>query len=126
MKLLHTMLRVTDLERSIHFYTNMLNMKLDRKIDNVAYRYTLAYLKFSDDEHAAELELTWNWDEDNYEMGNAYGHIAIGVDDIYASCEALAQKAVEISRAPGPVAGGKILIAFIRDPDGYPIELIQL
>ena len=126
MKLLHTMLRVTDLARSIDFYTSVLNMKLVRTLENGQFRYTLAYLAYSDNDHAAELELTWNWDEDSYDMGSAYGHIAIGVTDIYQFCNKLKRLGCEVSREPGPVAGGDIVIAFIRDPDGYPIELIQV
>lgn len=125
MRLLHTMLRVGDLDRSIEFYTTHLGMKLLRKSDNTEYRYTLAFVGYGDEANHTVLELTHNWDTDHYDMGDAYGHIAIGVEDIYGLCEGLSQQGVNVYRKPGPVLGGKTVIAFIRDPDGYAIELIQ-
>ncbi len=125
MRLLHTMLRVGDLDRAIAFYTRILGMKLLRQQDNPEYRYTLAFLGFGSNPAHAELELTYNYGVTHYELGTAYGHIAIGVDDIYATCEIIRQAGAQITREPGPVLGGNTLIAFVLDPDGYKIELIQ-
>lgn len=126
-QLLHTMLRVADLEKSIHFYTEIMSMKLLRKSENSEYRYTLAFVGFSDESTgSAVIELTHNWDTDAYEMGNAFGHLAIGENDIYTRCEAIEAAGGKIVRAPGPVAGGTTEIAFVEDPDGYKIELIQM
>lgn len=125
MRILHTMLRVGDLDRAIQFYTTVLGMKLLRKRDNQEYRYTLAFVGFGDESDEAVLELTHNWDTSEYDLGNAYGHIAIGCQDIYATCDAIADQGGTISRAPGPVKGGSTVIAFVKDPDGYAIELIQ-
>ncbi len=125
MRLLHTMLRVGDLDRAIAFYTRVLGMKLLRQQDNPEYRYTLAFLGFGSNPAHAELELTYNYGVTHYELGTAYGHIAIGVDDIYATCEIIRQAGAQITREPGPVLGGNTLIAFVLDPDGYKIELIQ-
>ncbi|NNM51448.1 MAG: lactoylglutathione lyase [Pseudomonadales bacterium] len=125
MRLLHTMLRVSDLDRSIGFYTQLLGMKLLRRQDNPEYQYTLAFVGFGSNPEHAELELTYNYGVTHYELGTAYGHIAIGVDDIYAACEMIRQAGAQITREPGPVLGGHTLIAFILDPDGYKIELIQ-
>lgn len=125
MRLLHTMLRVGDLQRTIDFYTEVLGMSLLRKSENEEYRYTLAFLGYGDESEQAVLEFTYNWDTSEYDLGNAYGHIAIGVDDIYKTCENIAAKGGEVVRAPGPVLGGKTEIAFIKDPDNYMVELIQ-
>jgi len=125
MRLLHTMLRVGDLNRSIAFYTEMMGMSLLRKSDNSEYKYTLAFIGYGPESDHTVLELTYNWDTSYYEPGNAYGHIAIAVDDIYQVCERLEQQGAEVYRKPGPVKGGKSIIAFVRDPDGYAIELIQ-
>lgn len=125
MRLLHTMLRVGDLDRAIAFYTRVIGMKLLRQQDNPAYRYTLAFLGFGSNPEHAELELTYNYGVTHYDLGTAYGHIAIGVDDIYATCELIRQAGAQITREPGPVLGGNTLIAFVLDPDGYKIELIQ-
>jgi lactoylglutathione lyase len=125
MRILHTMLRVTNLERSLAFYTEVLGMKLLRTSENAEYKYTLAFVGFSDESEGAVLELTYNWGVDSYELGTAYGHIALEVDDIYASCELIRAKGGVISREPGPVKGGTTEIAFVRDPDNYAIELIQ-
>ncbi|MDO6499012.1 lactoylglutathione lyase [Photobacterium sanguinicancri] len=124
MKFLHTMIRVVDLEKSIAFYTKVLGMKeLDRS-DNPEYRYTLVFVGY--EENGTTIELTHNWDTDRYEMGNAFGHLALGVDDIYLACDKIKSLGGNVTREPGPVKGGTTHIAFITDPDGYQIELIQL
>ncbi|WP_340678959.1 lactoylglutathione lyase [Paraglaciecola sp.] len=125
MRLLHTMLRVGNLDRSIKFYTEMLGMKLLRQSDNTEYKYTLAFIGYGVESHSTVLELTYNWDTESYDMGKAYGHIAIGVDDIYGLCATLEQQGADVYRKPGPVLGGDTVIAFVRDPDGYAIELIS-
>lgn len=124
MRLLHTMLRVGDLQRSIDFYTKVLGMKLLRTSENSEYKYTLAFLGYGEESDTAVIELTYNWGVDSYDLGNAYGHIAIEVDDIYATCEQIRQAGGNVSREPGPVKGGTTVIAFVRDPDNYAIELI--
>ncbi|GAC25273.1 lactoylglutathione lyase [Paraglaciecola mesophila KMM 241] len=125
MRFLHTMLRVGNLDRSITFYTELLGMKLLRSSENKDYRYTLAFIGYGDEDSNTVLELTHNWDEDSYDIGTAYGHIALGVDDIYQVCEQLKAKGADVYRDAGPVKGGSTVIAFVRDPDGYAIELIQ-
>ena len=125
MRILHTMLRVGDLDRSIDFYTRVLGMNLIRQRENEQYRYTLAFVGYGDESEGAVLELTYNWDTSEYDLGSGYGHIAIGSDDIYATCEAIKQAGGIVSREPGPVKGGTTHIAFVKDPDGYNIELIQ-
>lgn len=125
MRILHTMLRVGNLERSIKFYTEVLGMRLLRTSENEKYQYTLAFLGYADESESAVLELTYNWGVESYELGTAYGHIAIGTDDIYATCEAIRQAGGKITREPGPVLGGKTVIAFAEDPDGYKIEFIE-
>lgn len=125
MRIMHTMLRVGDLERSIEFYTNVLGMSLIRTTDNKEYNYTLAFLGYEDEQHSAVIELTYNWGVDEYELGNAFGHIAIEVEDIYATCKTIKASGATINREPGPVKGGTTEIAFLKDPDGYAIELIQ-
>jgi lactoylglutathione lyase len=119
------MLRVGNLDRSIEFYTQVLGMNLIRKRDNEQYRYTLAFLGYGNEADGAVLELTYNWDTKHYELGEGYGHIAIGCEDIYSTCENIKQTGGTISREPGPVKGGTTEIAFVKDPDGYAIELIQ-
>ena len=123
--MLHTMLRVEDLDASLHFYTELMGMKLLRRSDNKEYEYTLAFVGYGDESHATVLELTYNWGENTYDKGNAYGHIAIEVEDIYGFCGELENQGAEVYRKPGPVKGGQTIIAFVRDPDGYAIELIQ-
>ena len=123
MRILHTMLRVGDLERSIKFYTEVLGMKLLRISENAEYKYTLAFVGYGDESENAVIELTYNWGVDKYDLGTAYGHIALGVDDIYATIEAIRAAGGKITREPGPVLGGKTVIAFAEDPDGYKIEL---
>lgn len=125
MRLLHTMLRVGDLQRSIDFYTQVLGMKLLRTSENPEYKYSLAFVGFEANPGQAEIELTYNWGTDRYELGTAYGHIALGMPDIYAACEKIRAAGGEVSREPGPVKGGTTVIAFVTDPDGYKIELIQ-
>ncbi|WP_026375501.1 lactoylglutathione lyase [Aestuariibacter salexigens] len=125
MRILHTMLRVGDLDRSVEFYTKVMGMTLLRQADNEQYRYTLAFVGYGPESEQAVLELTYNWDTSEYDMGNAYGHIAIGVEDIYGLCEQIEQNGGDVYRKPGPVLGGKTVIAFVRDPDGYAIELIE-
>lgn len=124
-RILHTMLRVGDLDRSIEFYTDVMGMKLLRKHDNEAYKYTLAFVGYGDESEGAVIELTYNWGTTEYDMGNAFGHIAIGVEDIYATCDVIKTAGGDITREPGPVNGGTTHIAFVTDPDGYKIELIQ-
>ncbi|MFM7265983.1 MAG: lactoylglutathione lyase [Cyanobium sp.] len=126
MRLLHTMLRVGDLECSISFYNEVLGMRLLRRRENETGRYTLAFVGYGDESDTAVLELTWNWDTDRYSLGDAYGHIAIGCDDIEATCAVIRERGGRIVREPGPVKGGTTVIAFVEDPDGYRIELIEL
>ena len=125
MRLLHTMLRVGDLQRSIDFYTNVLGMKLLRTSENPEYKYSLAFVGYGPETDEAVIELTYNWGVDSYELGTAYGHIAISADDIVAACDAARANGGNVTREPGPVKGGNTVIAFITDPDGYKIELIE-
>ena len=125
MRILHCMLRVGDLPRSIDFYTRVLGMRLLRTSENPEYKYTLAFLGYGANPDHAELELTYNWGVSHYELGSAFGHIALGVPDVYAACEKIKAAGGTISREPGPVKGGSTVIAFVVDPDGYKIELIQ-
>ncbi len=125
MRILHTMLRVGNLEKSIAFYTEVLGMKLLRQSENTEYKYTLAFVGYGDESSQAVLELTYNWGTDSYDLGNAYGHIALEVENIYEACDKIRAKGGVISREPGPVKGGTTEIAFVRDPDNYAIELIQ-
>ncbi|WP_428034386.1 lactoylglutathione lyase [Amphritea sp.] len=124
MRLLHTMLRVTDLQKSISFYTEILNMKLLRRKDFPDGKFTLAFLGYGPESDNTVLELTHNWETDSYEMGNAYGHIAIEVEDVYASCEKIKSLGGQVVREPGPMMHGSTILAFVRDPDGYMIELL--
>jgi lactoylglutathione lyase len=126
MQFLHTMLRVGDLQRSIDFYTQVMGMQVLRRSENPEYRYSLVFLGYAANPEQAELELTYNWGVDNYEIGTAYGHIAIGVPDAYAACDKIRSAGGQVTREPGPVKGGSTVIAFITDPDGYKIELIQI
>ena len=125
MRILHTMFRVGDLQRSIDFYTKVLGMKLLRTSDNPEYQYTLAFVGYGSNPDHAELELTYNYGTTSYELGTAYGHIAISADDIVAACDAARANGGNVTREPGPVKGGNTVIAFITDPDGYKIELIE-
>lgn len=125
-RILHTMLRVRDLDRSLAFYLGALGMKLLRRQDYPAGRFTLAFVGYGAEDSETALELTHNWDQaDAYELGTAFGHVAVGVADIYACCAELAESGVKITRAPGPMKFSPTVIAFIEDPDGYKIELIQ-
>jgi lactoylglutathione lyase len=126
MRLLHTMLRVGDLDRSLTFYTEVLGMRLLRRKDYPDGRFTLAFVGYGDESDTAVLELTHNWDTSSYEIGTGYGHIALGVDDIQAACEAMAAKGGRVVRPPGAMKHGTTVIAFVEDPDGYKVELIQL
>jgi len=125
MRLLHTMLRVGDLERSLAFYTEVLGMKLLRRKDYPDGKFTLAFVGYQPESEGAVLELTHNWDTSSYELGNGYGHIALEVDDAYAACEKIKQKGGRVVREAGPMKHGKTVIAFVEDPDGYKVELIQ-
>ena len=126
MKMLHTMLRVRNLDESIDFYCRQLGMELRRRTDYPGGEFTLAFVGFpGDGENSYEIELTWNWDNRDYEIGTAFGHIALGVPDIYAVCDRLRAAGVPITREPGPMKHGSTVIAFVRDPTGYPIELIE-
>jgi lactoylglutathione lyase len=120
------MLRVGNLQRSIDFYTQVLGMKLLRTSENPEYKYTLAFLGFEANPAQAEIELTYNWGVEQYEMGTAYGHIALGVKDAYADCERIKAAGGNVTREAGPVKGGNTIIAFVTDPDGYKIELISM
>ena len=125
MRILHTMLRVGDLQRSIDFYTRVLGMRLLRTSDNPQYQYTLAFLGFGSNPEHAEIELTYNYGVNEYEMGTAYGHLAIAVPDAAAAVERIRAAGGVITREAGPVKGGSTVIAFVQDPDGYKIELIE-
>ncbi|MBW4440001.1 MAG: lactoylglutathione lyase [Plectolyngbya sp. WJT66-NPBG17] len=126
MRLLHTMLRVGNLDKSLKFYCDLLDMKLIRKKDYPGGEFTLAFVGYGAESDTAVIELTYNWGKEKYELGDAYGHIAIGVDDIYATCEAIAQQGGKVTRQPGAMKHGSTVIAFVEDPDGYKVELIQL
>jgi len=125
MKILHTMIRVNDLEASIRFYCDILGMQLLRKKDYPSGRFTLAFVGYGAESEAAVLELTYNWDTHQYDLGNAFGHIAVGVPDIYQTCADLRARGAKIVREPGPMKHGTTEIAFVEDPNGYKIELIQ-
>jgi lactoylglutathione lyase len=125
-RMLHTMIRVRDLEKSIDFYTSQLGMTLSRRSDNETGRYTVAFVGYGDEKAATVVELTHNWDRaEPYDLGSGFGHLAIGVEDIYGVCEKLVAAGVKVPRPAGPVKGGTTVIAFIEDPDGYKIELID-
>lgn len=125
MRLLHTMLRVTDLPRSIAFYTDVLGMTLLRQKDYPDGQFTLAFLGYGPESEQTVIELTYNWGVDNYELGTAYGHIAIEVDDVQAAVDAMRAKGAKILREPGPMKHGSTVLAFLEDPDGYRIELLS-
>jgi lactoylglutathione lyase len=124
-RILHTMIRVGDLERSIEFYTEALGMDLIRKQDYPGGRFTLAFLGYGDEETTAVVELTHNWDTSSYELGEGFGHIAIGVDDIAGACVHVREHGGKVVREPGPMKHGSTVIAFVEDPDGYKIEFIE-
>jgi len=125
MRILHTMLRVGDLERSLAFYTDVLGMRVLRRNDYPEGKFTLAFVGYGEESETAVLELTYNWGVDKYELGNAYGHIAIAVDDAHAACEQVKARGGKVTREAGPMKHGTTVIAFVEDPDGYKIELIQ-
>jgi lactoylglutathione lyase len=125
MRMLHTMLRVGDMKRSVDFYTKVLGMKLLRTTDRPEQKYSLAFVGYDDEERSAVLELTYNYGVERYELGNAFGHIAIGVPDVKAACERVRASGGKVTREAGPVKGGTSVIAFVEDPDGYKIEFIE-
>ncbi|OTA15855.1 glyoxalase/bleomycin resistance protein/dioxygenase [Xenorhabdus vietnamensis] len=125
MRLLHTMIRVGNMQRSIDFYTQVMGMRLLRTSENPEYKYSLAFVGYTDENQGAVIELTYNWNVENYEMGTAFGHIALGVDDVAATCERIKLAGGNVVREAGPVKGGTTIIAFVEDPDGYKIELIE-
>lgn len=125
MRMMHTMLRVTDLDRALAFYCDVLDMTLIRRKDYPEGRFTLAFVGYGDERDSTVLELTHNWDTKAYEMGGAYGHIALGVDDVYAACDRIRARGGKIVRDAGPMKGGRTVIAFVEDPDGYKVELVQ-
>lgn len=125
MRLLHTMLRVRDLDTSVRFYTDVLGMQLLRRKDFPDGRFTLAFLGYGDESANTVLELTHNWDTSTYNLGDAYGHIAIGVEDVYAACERIRTSGGKVIREPGPMKHGSTVLAFVEDPDGYKIELLS-
>ena len=124
MRLLHTMLRVTDLEQSVEFYTSTLGMQLLRKKDYPDGRFTLAFLGYGPESEHTALELTHNWDQAHYDLGDAFGHIAIEVEDVYSACEEIKSKGGTVVREAGPMKHGSTILAFVKDPDGYMIELL--
>ena len=124
MRILHTMLRVGDLERSLAFYTEVLGMRLLRRKDYPDGRFTLAFVGFGDESEQACLELTHNWDTDRYDIGSGYGHVALEVPDVFAACDAIRARGGIITREPGPMKHGSTILAFVQDPDGYKIELL--
>ncbi|RAP31915.1 lactoylglutathione lyase [Candidatus Marinamargulisbacteria bacterium SCGC AG-414-C22] len=124
MRLLHVMLRVRNLEKTISFYQDIFGMKLLRQKDYPTGRFTLAFMGYNDESKETVLEFTHNWDTSDYDIGNAYGHIAIGVTDVYDACKAIEKKGGKITRAPGPMKHSDTILAFVEDPDGYKIELL--
>jgi lactoylglutathione lyase len=126
MRMLHTMLRVADLDRSLAFYTEVLGMTLLRRKDYPSGRFTLAFVGYGPESEQTVLELTHNWDTDSYSLGDAYGHIALGVDDIQSTCAGISRQGGRVVREPGPMKHGSTVIAFVEDPDGYKVELIEL
>jgi len=125
MRILHTMLRVGDLERSLAFYTEVMGMRLLRRNDFPGGKFTLAFVGYGDEKDGAVLELTYNWGVDKYEIGTGYGHLAVEVDDAYAACSEVKRRGGTVTREAGPMQHGSTVIAFVQDPDGYKIELIQ-
>ena len=125
MRMLHTMIRVGDLQRSIDFYTQVLGMKLLRKVDYESGRFTNAFVGYDDESKTSVMELTHNWDTKSYDLGNGYGHVAIEVDDAYKTCEEVKKRGGKVTREPGPMKHGTTVIAFVEDPDGYKIEFVQ-
>ena len=124
MRMLHTMIRVGDLDRSLSFYTEVLGMRLLRKKDYPGGKFTLAFVGYDDEDKTAVIELTHNWETDRYDLGDGFGHIALAAEDIYGTCDAIRKRGGKIVREPGPMKHGTTEIAFVEDPDGYMIELI--
>ncbi|NJK35978.1 MAG: lactoylglutathione lyase [Oscillatoriales cyanobacterium SM2_2_1] len=125
MRILHTMLRVGDLERSLRFYCDTLGMNLIRRKDYPGGKFTLAFVGYGEESEQAVIELTHNWETEDYTIGDGFGHIALGVEDIYTACDLIRQRGGSVTREPGPMKHGSTVIAFVEDPDGYKIELIQ-
>ena len=125
MRILHTMIRVVDLQRSIDFYTQVLGMRILRKTDYPSGRFTNAFVGYENESQAAVLELTHNWDTKSYDLGNAFGHVALEVDDAYKACDEVRKRGGKVTREPGPMKHGTTVIAFVEDPDGYKIEFVQ-
>ena len=125
MRMLHTMLRVGNLEKSLDFYCSVLGMKLLRKKDYPSGKFTLAFVGYGEESDNTVIELTHNWETESYDLGDGYGHIALGVDDIYSTCTAIREQGGQVTREPGPMKHGTTVIAFVTDPDGYKIELIE-
>ena len=125
MRILHTMIRVVDLQRSIGFYTQVLGMRVLRKSEYPGGRFTNAFVGYEDESNGAVLELTHNWDTKSYELGNAFGHVALEVDDAYKACDEVRKRGGKVTREPGPMKHGTTVIAFVEDPDGYKIEFVQ-
>jgi len=124
-RILHTMIRIGDLERSLRFYTEVLGMRLLRRRDYPEGKFTLAFVGYEDESNGAVIELTYNWDVDRYELGTGFGHIAIEVPDAYAACDEIKRRGGTVTREAGPMKHGTTVIAFVTDPDGYKLELIQ-
>lgn len=125
MRMLHTMLRVGNLDKSLHFYTEIMGMKLLRKEDYPEYEFTLAFVGYGDETDNTVIELTHNWGTESYDLGNAYGHVAIGVDDVYQTCDKIKEMGGNVVREAGPMQGGDTVIAFVEDPDGYKVEILE-
>ncbi|NVJ67583.1 MAG: lactoylglutathione lyase [Gammaproteobacteria bacterium] len=125
MRILHTMIRVGDLDKSIEFYTDVLGMKLIRKHDYESGRFTLAFVGYGEEKNSTVIELTHNWDTKEYDLGNGFGHLAIAVDDVYQACDKIRAAGGKITREPGPMKHGSTVLAFVEDPDGYKIELLE-
>jgi len=125
MRILHTMLRVGNLERSVAFYTEVLGMKELRRKEYPEGRFTNAFVGYQPESEGAVLELTYNWDQSRYDLGDGYGHVALAVDDVYAACERIRERGGRITREPGPMKHGSTILAFVEDPDGYKIELLE-
>jgi lactoylglutathione lyase len=125
MRVLHTMLRVGNLEKSLHFYTDIMGMKLLRKEEYPEHEFTLAFVGYGDESETAVIELTHNWDTESYDLGKGYGHIAIGVDDVYKTCDKIKEMGGNIVREAGPMQGSDLVLAFVEDPDGYKVEILE-
>jgi lactoylglutathione lyase len=125
MRVLHTMLRVGNLDKSLHFYTDIMGMKLLRKEEYPEHEFTLAFVGYGDESDTAVLELTHNWDTESYDLGSGYGHVAIGVDDVYKTCDKIKGMGGNVIREAGPMQGSDLILAFVEDPDGYKVEILE-